>query len=62
MIASINEDLFAKGHGPMGLLNPFLYKNADLFYYVTEGNINGIEAVKGYDPASGIGTFDSTTF
>ena len=52
----------AKGHGPMGFLNLFLYKNSDLFYDITKGNINGIEAVKGYDPASGIGTFDTTTF
>ena len=62
MIASINEDLIAKGHGPMGFLNLFLYKNAYLFYDITEGNINGIEAVNGYDPASGIGTFDITNF
>ena len=70
MVSVINDVLLSKGLKPLGFLNPFLYKNADLFLDITSGGIfgfkvsgiNGIDAVKGYDPASGLGTFDSTTF
>lgn len=37
LISLINEQRLSKGQAPMGFLNPFLYKNADCFYDVTEG-------------------------
>ena len=46
----------------MGFLNPFLYENADAFLDVTRGDNGGFAAVEGYDPASGLGTFSTTTF
>ena len=46
----------------MGFLNPFLYQNEALFLDITRGNNRGIEAVKGYDPVSGLGTFGAGTY
>lgn len=62
MIGLINDHLLNKGLSPLGFLNPFLYQNEDAFLDVTKGDNTGFAAVKGYDPASGLGTFSPTTF
>lgn len=62
ILSLINDALLNKGLSPLGFANPFLYENADAFKDITVGNNNGIDAVKGYDPASGIGTFSPDTF
>lgn len=62
MFGAINDALIGAGHSPLGFVNPFLYANEDAFLDVTEGDNGGYAAVKGYDPASGLGTFSPTTF
>ena len=63
MLASINTALAAAGHNTtLGFANPFLYANEAAFLDITRGDNNGIAAVKGYDPISGLGTFGPTTF
>jgi len=62
MISLINDARLNAGRPPMGFLNPFLYQNQAAFLDVTRGSNNGFAAVKGYDPASGLGTFDHDTF
>eukprot|EP00933_Yihiella_yeosuensis_P082529 TRINITY_DN96440_c0_g1_i1.p1 TRINITY_DN96440_c0_g1~~TRINITY_DN96440_c0_g1_i1.p1 ORF type:complete len:506 (+),score=139.43 TRINITY_DN96440_c0_g1_i1:67-1584(+) len=62
MLASINDALVAEGHSTLGFVNPFVYANEDAFLDITLGDNNGIAAVKGYDPVSGLGTFSPTTF
>ncbi len=44
----------------LGFANPFLYANQAAFL-ITKVNNNGIAAVAGYDPVSGLGTFGPTT-
>lgn len=61
VIARVNVGRAAKGKAAMGFLNPFLYQNAGAFNDVTAGKNNGagkegFEAVKGWDPATGLGT------
>ena len=52
------------GARALGFLNPFLYAHADALQDVTSGCNNngykygGFTAVKGFDPASGLGTPD----
>lgn len=62
MMSLINDVLLLNGLSPLGFLNPFLYQNQDVFLDVTRGSNNGFDAVEGYDPASGLGTFNATTF
>lgn len=63
MLASINDALLAAGHKTtLGFVNPLLYANEDAFLDITKGGNRGINAVKGYDPVSGLGTFSPTTF
>jgi tripeptidyl-peptidase-1 len=62
MFSLINDALLNAGGKPLGFLNPFLYKTADAFYDITKGNNGGFDATVGYDPASGLGTFDGLTF
>jgi tripeptidyl-peptidase-1 len=62
MISLINDARLNAGRPPMGFLNPFLYQNQAAVLDVTRGSNNGFAAVKGYDPASGLGTFDHDTF
>jgi len=63
MLASINAALQQAGHKTsLGFVNPFLYANEAAFLDITKGNNRGIAAVVGYDPASGLGTFSTTTF
>lgn len=63
IIARVNGDRLAAGKKPLGFLNPFLYQNAAVFQDVTEGKNsgggfggNGFTAIKGWDPATGLGT------
>jgi tripeptidyl-peptidase-1 len=61
MLSLINDVLLHGGHSPLGFVNPLLYANADAFFDITKGGNNGFNAVVGYDPASGLGTFDDAT-
>jgi len=61
MFSLINDALLNAGHSPLGFANPLLYQNADAFQDITQGDNRGFAAVDGYDPASGLGTFDTTT-
>lgn len=61
MLSLINDALLHKKHTPLGFVNPLLYKNADAFLDITKGDNNGFAAVEGYDPASGLGTFSTST-
>ncbi|KAI1076648.1 subtilisin-like protein [Whalleya microplaca] len=61
MFNRINEERLAAGKSTIGFVNPVLYANPDIFEDVTAGNnsicsVEGFEAVKGWDPASGLGT------
>jgi tripeptidyl-peptidase-1 len=62
MISLINDARMAAGQPPLGFLNYFLYKHADAFLDITKGGNGGFDAVVGYDPASGLGTFGTDTF
>lgn len=62
MVALLNDELMNAGKPPLGFLNYFLYKNSAAFLDITKGNNRGYEAVQGYDPASGLGTFGEQTF
>jgi len=62
MFGVINDALIGGGHKPLGFVNPFLYANEDAFLDIIDGDNGGYAAVKGYDPASGLGTFSPTTF
>jgi tripeptidyl-peptidase-1 len=62
MLAKINEELEAQHGTSLGFVNPFIYKNENVFLDITKGGNRGIEAVEGYDPVSGVGTFGVTTF
>lgn len=66
MVSLLNDARAQAGKGPMGFLNPFLYKNADAFTDITLGNnkigrggeklLEGFECAKGWDPVTGLGT------
>ncbi|CDO69086.1 hypothetical protein BN946_scf184992.g35 [Trametes cinnabarina] len=67
VIALLNDRLAQKGKNPLGFLNPWLYSNAaGALNDVTEGKSDiecngenvGFEAVKGWDPVTGLGTPD----
>jgi len=64
LFSVINDALLTAGHSPLGFVNPLLYANQDAFLDITHG-MNGIfnafAAVPGYDPATGLGTFDDKT-
>mmetsp|Transcript_24567 Transcript_24567/g.62010 ORF Transcript_24567/g.62010 Transcript_24567/m.62010 type:complete len:80 (-) Transcript_24567:546-785(-) len=54
MVSLLNDARGAAGKPPMGFLNPFLYANPQCFEDIVGGkNLYG--AVKGWDPASGLG-------
>lgn len=55
IMSILNDARIAAGKGPMGYLNDFLYKNPHCFQDIESG-ANAYEAVKGWDPASGLGT------
>lgn len=66
IVSLLNEARAKKGKKPLGFLNPFLYKNAHAFTDVTRGSNkidrsgskvpDGWDCVKGWDPATGLGT------
>ena len=61
MIALLNDARLEAGKSPLGFLNPFIYKNPSGFQDVTQGSNPGggkygFKAVKGWDPASGLGS------
>lgn len=66
MLALINEERIQNGKPAMGLINSFLYQNADCFTDVTLGTNAigrgtgplkyGFNATAGWDPATGLGT------
>ncbi|KAJ2988216.1 hypothetical protein NUW58_g4094 [Xylaria curta] len=60
MITLINGERIKAGKGPVGFLNPVLYAHPEIFDDITEGHqagcgTEGFHAVKGWDPASGLG-------
>jgi tripeptidyl-peptidase I len=63
MISLINGERIKMGKGPVGFVNPVLYRNPQIFNDVVSGNnpgcgTTGFSAVEGWDPASGLGTPD----
>ncbi|KAF5392196.1 hypothetical protein D9757_001522 [Collybiopsis confluens] len=58
MVALVNDRLIAAGRPPLGFLNPFLYKNPQIFTDITGGLPNagcstgGFNATIGWDPIS----------
>ncbi|KAH8696765.1 putative protease S8 tripeptidyl peptidase I [Talaromyces proteolyticus] len=57
----IDERIAAGKSGPLGFLNPILYKNADAFNDITEGTnsgcgTDGFSTAPGWDPVTGLGT------
>merc|ERR1711924_301798 len=64
VFARLNGLRLAKGMPPMGFLNPFIYQNPSGFQDVAQGRNGagrpkcGFNAIKGWDPATGLGTPD----
>ncbi|OJD09984.1 hypothetical protein AJ78_08822 [Emergomyces pasteurianus Ep9510] len=62
IIALVNDALLDNGRPPLGFLNPWLYSEArETFTDVVRGsnrgcNSSGFPALKGWDPATGLGT------
>jgi len=63
IFARLNGMRLANGKSVLGFLNPWIYKNPSVFNDVVHGNNNdggsaGFDAIKGWDPATGLGTPD----
>ena len=63
IINLLNEERLECGKGPIGFLNPIIYKNPDMFNDVTIGKnagcgTDGFPASPGWDPVTGNGTPD----
>ncbi len=63
IINLLNEERLQCGKGPIGFLNPIIYKNPDMFNDVTVGDnagcgTDGFPASPGWDPVTGHGTPD----
>ncbi|EME83733.1 uncharacterized protein MYCFIDRAFT_61094 [Pseudocercospora fijiensis CIRAD86] len=61
MITLINQERTAVGKGPVGFIQPVLYKHPEIFNDITNGTndgcgTKGFEAVQGWDPVTGLGT------
>ncbi|KAL2069566.1 hypothetical protein VTL71DRAFT_14245 [Oculimacula yallundae] len=61
IINRINEERLAVGKSTVGFINPVLYANPGILSDINKGNnpgcgTEGFSAVKGWDPASGLGT------
>jgi tripeptidyl-peptidase-1 len=61
IINLINERRLEAGKSSVGFINPTLYKNPQAFTDITSGGnpgcgTQGFDAVKGWDPATGLGT------
>lgn len=51
----------ALGHN-IGFINPFIYKNPEVFHDVTSGNNQGYSAGPGWDAVTGLGVIDGQKF
>ncbi|KAF2633063.1 subtilisin-like protein [Macroventuria anomochaeta] len=63
IINLLNEERLEKGKGPIGFLNPIIYKHPEMFNDVTVGGnpgcgTEGFPASPGWDPVTGVGTPD----
>jgi len=63
IINLLNEERLEKGKGPIGFLNPIIYKHPEMFNDVTVGGnpgcgTEGFPASPGWDPVTGHGTPD----
>ncbi|OQD85399.1 hypothetical protein PENANT_c010G10600 [Penicillium antarcticum] len=61
VLSLINEERIHKGKGPVGFINPVLYAHPHVLNDITNGtNVgcgsDGFSAIKGWDPATGLGT------
>ncbi|TVY14727.1 Aorsin [Lachnellula arida] len=61
VITLINEERSVIGKGPVGFINPALYKNPSVLNDITNGSnpncgSQGFQASKGWDPVTGLGT------
>ena len=61
IINLLNEERLAKGKGPIGFLNPTIYKHPEMFNDITIGgnpgcNTQGFPASPEWDPVTGYGT------
>lgn len=69
LISQINDYRISIGKSTLGFLNPFLYSNAGkaVLRDITTGanpgcGINGFYATQGWDPVTGLGSFDFAKF
>jgi tripeptidyl-peptidase-1 len=63
IITLINQQRIKAKKSTVGFLNPVLYKNPDAFNDIVKGSnpgcgTKGFNAVKGWDPVTGLGTPD----
>ena len=64
MISMVNNERMAMGKGPVGFVNPVLYKHPEVFGDVLEGcsagcgEEKGFRTVEGWDAAMGLGGLD----
>jgi len=61
VVAMLNHELLSAGKQPLGLINPWLYANPQMFTDITSGSnpyekCDGFQAAKGWDPVTGLGT------
>ena len=61
VVNRLNEERLNANKKPLGFLNPSLYKNPSMLNDITNGSnpgcgTKGFSAVKGWDPATGLGT------
>jgi tripeptidyl-peptidase-1 len=60
IITMINQERTNAGKGPVGFINPVMYKHPEVFNDITLGNAPGchtpgFSAVEGWDPTTGLG-------
>lgn len=61
IVTLLNEERINIGKGPIGFLNPTMYKHPEAFNDITIGNnpgcgTGGFNATPGWDPVTGLGT------
>ncbi|KAK0113865.1 hypothetical protein ONS95_014107 [Cadophora gregata] len=61
VLTLLNQERATAGKGSIGFINPVLYRHADVLNDVVDGTnlgcgTQGFHAVKGWDPATGLGT------
>ena len=61
IVTLLNQERAAKNKGPIGFINPVLYKHTNVLNDITKGNnpgcgTDGFHASKGWDPVTGLGT------